>query len=548
VIPNITRGDGFREVLQYLVGPGKRNEHTLPHLVAGDTPLMTWFDTGELSPAAARQLAAELALPTRLRGAGPKAGAVWHCSLSLPAEDGAFTDEQWAQVAYEFMDGMGWTPEVSDRAPLPWLAVHHGTSVAGNDHIHLVVSMVREDGTFVDGHNDQVKAQQVCRHLEIRLGIRQLEGRPLGIAGPGLKPAEIGISARTGREPARRRLEREVRAAAATAGTEAQFVELVRAAGLRIAPYFAAGRNDVVAGYRVGLRGEGERMFGGGHLSRDLTLPRLRQRWLDTPEAHLAAAGAWRIADRADRAGQPTPPPPQSMQSTPMESSAAAPVVSAGPVVDFDAVNRALYEQRERLRHLPPTDTLAWTTVAQDVAGILSAWSRQVEGITPGPIAAAARSVRRLAQIRRSTAAGTQPQRVSNTGAVLLAYSISHGGQGRIAQAIFLRQLLNTMKALHDAAIAMNQLRIAQAIQAAAVDNLRALQESLPAIPDAAFSTGCPTIAEAEAALNSAGDVRKPPTATVGSVRPLGRPIPNRPSDGERAGHGRKGRPPDFER
>ena len=27
-----------------------------------------------------------------------------------------------------------------------WVAVHHGKSTAGNDHIHLVANLVREDG------------------------------------------------------------------------------------------------------------------------------------------------------------------------------------------------------------------------------------------------------------------------------------------------------------------------------------------------------------------------------------------------------------------
>lgn len=544
MIPNITRGNDFKALMRYLVGPGKRNEHTMPHLVAGDQPLMTWFDTSVLSPAAAARLGSELELPTRLRGAAPKAGAVWHCSLSLPAEDGAFTDEQWAKTAYDFMNKMAWVPEVSKRAPMPWLAVHHGCSVAGNDHIHLVVSMVREDGTFVNVHNDQVMAQQACRELEKELGIRELEGRPLGIAEPGLKPAEIGISARTGREPSRRTLERAVRAASTAAGTEADFVEMVRAAGMRIAPYFAAGRNDVVAGYRVGLRGEGERMFGGGHLSRDLTLPRLRQRWVGPPDADLAAAAAWRIAGRAS---QDTPPPlPANHQLLPLlvaggDDALNAELDVAGPQVqqltpDIDEINIGLYEQRERLRSLAPADTLAWSQVAQDVAGILAAWSRQLEGAeTPGPIGNAARSVGRLAQIRRSTSVGTQAARASNTRAALSLAATSVGGQGNIGQAILLRQLINTMRALHDAAVAMSQLRIARAIEASAVNDLKALRDSLPAIPDEAFSDGCPTVAMAELAIRDA--VRHPSSSA--RLGPIGRPTPTRSGA---AGTGRGGR------
>ena len=35
MIPNVTKGGRMGGLLSYLVGPGKRNEHTDPHLVAG---------------------------------------------------------------------------------------------------------------------------------------------------------------------------------------------------------------------------------------------------------------------------------------------------------------------------------------------------------------------------------------------------------------------------------------------------------------------------------------------------------------------------------
>lgn len=112
----------------------------------------------------------------------------------------------------------------------------------------------------------------------------------------------------------------------------------------------------------------------------------------------------------------------------------------------------------------------------------------------------------------------------------MLALSISHGGQGKVAQAIFLRQLMNTMKALHDAARAMGQLRIAQAIHDSAVYDLEALRASLPDIPDHAFRGGCPTVAHAEAAIAAAdttGDVHNRGPGGVGLVRPAGRPLPD---------------------
>lgn len=515
MMPNITRGADFRSLMSYLQGPGRANEHTMPHLVAGDSAIMTWFDTNELSRKDAIKIGADLALPYEMRGQGPKAGPVWHCSISLPPEDGQFTDDQWSEVAHKLMDKMGFSAESSGRSPTPWVAVHHGLSKNGNDHIHLVVSMVREDGTYVDTHNDRIKAQKACRDLEAEYGIRQVEGRPHGIAEHGITAAEQQISARTGREPSRVTLERAVRAAAGMATTEAQFVTTLREMDIRVAPYFAQGRNDVVAGYRVGLRGEGERMFGGGHLSRDLTLPRLRTRWEDTPQAHIDAAEVWRTADRADRTGQPAPP-----ARTRMAPSNA----------DFDRVNRALFEQRERIRHIEPGDTQAWADIAQDTAAILYAWSRRYEGATtPGPIAEAAANVRKLGQIRRSTAAGTHPPRAGMAAAATLAYTLNAGGQGKVGQAIFLRQLLNTMKAIHDAAVAMRQLRIAQGIATSAREGLTELRQSLPTVPEPVMVT-CPTVDQAHAAIRAQQGGITTPSTPAATPRPLGRPIPNRPT------------------
>lgn len=43
-MPNVVRGDRMAGLLTYLVGPGRSNEHTEPHPVAGDPALMAWHD------------------------------------------------------------------------------------------------------------------------------------------------------------------------------------------------------------------------------------------------------------------------------------------------------------------------------------------------------------------------------------------------------------------------------------------------------------------------------------------------------------------------
>ena len=116
MIPNITKGQDFRPLMRYLVGPGRANEHVMPHLVGGDSAIMTWFGTDELSGRDAAKLARELAVPSRVRGAAPKSGPVWHCSLSIKATDRALTDDQWSRLAGSFLDKMQWSAQASGRS------------------------------------------------------------------------------------------------------------------------------------------------------------------------------------------------------------------------------------------------------------------------------------------------------------------------------------------------------------------------------------------------------------------------------------------------
>jgi hypothetical protein len=44
--------------------------------------------------------------------------------------------------------------------------VRHGVSTGGNDHIHIAVNLVREDGTKASIHNDYARAQSIALELE----------------------------------------------------------------------------------------------------------------------------------------------------------------------------------------------------------------------------------------------------------------------------------------------------------------------------------------------------------------------------------------------
>ena len=217
--------------------------------------------------------------------------------LSLRAEEGQLSDEKWGAIAEDFANRMGFT-ETSGKASCRWVAVRHGLSTNGNDHVHIAVSLVREDGTKASTHNDFSRAQDVCRDLEREYGLELLESRSQGIGERGVKPAERERAIRTDSvEVDAHKMERTVWAAATAAVDEGEFVRRLRRGGVLIRPRYAAGRDDVVAGYSVAVRpdaGEKPIWYGGGRLARDLNLPRLREGWPASPQTAQGAVDEWR--------------------------------------------------------------------------------------------------------------------------------------------------------------------------------------------------------------------------------------------------------------
>jgi hypothetical protein len=155
VIAKITRGHDIRGLIRYLFSPGKANEHRDQRVIAGSEVLtaplgvdLDWTEVGLLGRS--------LDLPRADHAKVVTGGHVWHLSLSSRADDRHLTDEQWAEIATGAMDAMGFT-ETSGNAPCRWVAVGHGRSNAGNDHIHIAVSLVRENGTVASTWQDRVK-------------------------------------------------------------------------------------------------------------------------------------------------------------------------------------------------------------------------------------------------------------------------------------------------------------------------------------------------------------------------------------------------------
>ncbi len=394
------RGTNVGGLLRYLFGPGKREEHVNPRLVAA------WDGVGplpHLQPPTrsdgrrdVRRLTELLEQPV-VSGWNRPAKTVWHCSIRNHPTDRYLTDEQWAHIAGEVMAGVGLAPH-GDPAAVRWFAVRHG-----DDHIHLVATLVRQDRRTAWAWKDKLHAQRACRDLEERYNLYR-------VAPPGAgsrtwpSPSELNKAARLGRtdrrgrpETPRDRLRRRVRAAAVAATGEADFFARLRHAGIGVRLRYSSRNTGQVTGFAVALAGHttaaGEPIwYGGGRLAPDLTLPRLRTRWHHTPKqpnqptaAQLAGiafppSGLYRKA--ADAAGQAaaamtgtTDPGVASAIAT-----AAADLLSAtanawergrgGPLTDAaELFDRAAHELR---RHQGPARRIAQAMQLRSMARLVT--------------------------------------------------------------------------------------------------------------------------------------------------------------------------------
>lgn len=434
MIPKVSRGQKIGGLMVYLLGEGDHNEHKDRHIIAGSPTVMreVWldhFDGAEAKRPArdtALAVAHEIDIPRKLYGtqARMKAKAatatrgkrvdvierpdkgeagvmrdapVWHCVLSLePGE--SLTDEQWSTVVNDFMSEMGFTASSdAKRAQARWAAVRHGLSGEhgdGQDHIHIAASLVRDDGSRVSTYDygpgkakgDWPRSQEVCNLLEHRYGLKVLASREQGGSLSGDSRAEFERT-RSGRTPEseRDRLRRLVRTAAVGAENETEFVTALRESGVSVAPRWAAGGQNEVTGYKVRLHRDGAEAgpwLGGGTLAKDLTLTALReQQWTDTEQGRAEARAVWKNKTAA----------------APNRSSSRA----QGPQSQAELWQQAAVEfgdWQQHLAEIPREDRARWAWVAGQAAGAFSAWSEQLEGETPGALAAAAKELTRSAQ------------------------------------------------------------------------------------------------------------------------------------------------------
>ncbi|MEZ0064377.1 hypothetical protein ABIA32_000355 [Streptacidiphilus sp. MAP12-20] len=304
MVPDVSTGDRSRGLLSYLFGPGRRDEHTDPHIVAAFA-MPGLVDPGRVPldqhQATLTDLADYLDQPVRLREQrlGKKVPQhVWHCPVRTAPGDRYLTDEEWAEVARRIVHATG-IAEHGDDAACRWIAVRHA-----EDHIHIMATSVREDGRRPRNKGDGRRAQAECRRIEEELGLRRLK------SGDGTAPktptsAERAKAERQGRKnTARVWLREHAYAAAAAAQGEEEFFAVLTALGMKVRPRLGPVTGEVT-GYSLAAPGDtnsaGEPIFyGGSSLAPDLSLNRLRERFTPTQKQEGEQTGRAVRADRVD--------------------------------------------------------------------------------------------------------------------------------------------------------------------------------------------------------------------------------------------------------
>ncbi|WP_327720355.1 relaxase/mobilization nuclease domain-containing protein [Streptomyces sp. NBC_00490] len=350
MIPSVNpSGSDTRGLLYYLYETGKYEDHTDPHLVAsfdgmspdpGRDPSATLTDLQQLLDQPVMALA---------KHARP-AKHVWHTSVRADPGDRILSDEEWADIARRIVAATGIDP--GDGQPgCRWAAVRHA-----DDHIHIVATLVTEDGHRPDDYRSGARAQAEARLIEKELGLHQVAPGD-GTAAQRPTSAERHKAERQGRErTAREELRETVRRAVAGARSDEEFFDRLAAAGLLIRKR-AAPSGDLL-GYKVALpddlNKDGEPVFyPGARLAPDLSLPRIRERWAGDAQDVPAAR-----REDAIRTGPGSPAAARRGTASAVwqavlvvehgeDAVAAAHIAAAGEVLDALAKTSAAHTRRE---------------------------------------------------------------------------------------------------------------------------------------------------------------------------------------------------------
>ena len=454
MIAKVTSGSSGRGLIRYLFGPGQANEHTDQRVITSGLELGgESLAGGNLSSQEIADIGAGLDAAHEVFGTNPQGGHILHVSLSLPPGDRQLSDDQWAQIAHKAMEALGLEGE--GMQPAAWVAVGHGTSANGNQHIHVAASLVRVDGSRVNAWQSKQTLSRVCTDIENDYGLAIVEGRE-GKGMPGLSRGEMERTARErSAETPRLTLARMVREASVASKDEAEFVRRLRGSGVLLRPRFETGGRETVVGYSVALKAEGGTApiwFGGGKLAKDLTLPNLRQFWEVSVADRKSAVIEWSAA-------KAVAPGRESIVGIPDDWRRASGVIE---------------RSMQKLKQVPVSDLAAWRGASREAAGLFAAWSRRFERDSPGPMAAAADALARSAQSRPGDPAPSRDAAANFRGVAAIVAQSQLSNKSPMAWAMLIDQLGRTLRTISEAHVARGETETARGL----VDDLsRNLEE-----------------------------------------------------------------------
>ncbi|MFD6313929.1 relaxase/mobilization nuclease domain-containing protein [Streptomyces nigra] len=351
MIPSIHgQGSSTLGLLHYLYGKGTHEEHVDPHLVASFDHLAP--DPGRDPSATKKDLAHLLDQPLHLLDQDQRPEKhVWHCSVRAAPNDRILADDQWADIARRIVASTGIDP--GDGAGCRWAAVRHS-----DDHIHIIATLVREDGRRPDHHRSGKRAQAEARLIEADYDLHRVTPGD-GTAAKRITSAERHKADRLGWDrAAREELRETVRRAVAGAASTDEFLERLKGAGLLVRTKLLPSGD--LKGYTVALpgdrNGENEPIFyAGSTLAPDLSLPRIQARFTtdstppgtadsEQPERSTASSAPARARRTTAHAAWAAV---TLLDHSTDDGAAAAQIAAAGEVLDALAKTSALRTRGE---------------------------------------------------------------------------------------------------------------------------------------------------------------------------------------------------------
>ncbi|WP_197700772.1 hypothetical protein [Micromonospora purpureochromogenes] len=196
-----------------------------------------------------------------------------HASMRLAPEERrrTVTDKIWESMALQMLAEVGIATTATDPG-LRWIAKRYA-----DDHMHIVATLVREDGRTNWLRNDYPRCVKATYNAARRYNLHRRVPPAGRTAHRRPHPVEVSKARRTGRvQTPRDELRRRVRTGVAAAGSEDEFFARLREAGVLVRLRRSSTDPRNITRYTLALPGArtaGRQpvYFGGGGLAPDMT-------------------------------------------------------------------------------------------------------------------------------------------------------------------------------------------------------------------------------------------------------------------------------------